>query len=389
MEVSKRPRTHADRRAAQMWAPRPLLWRPAAGACRRRLLHVEPLQTPLAEHRSVAQLYLDELVDHAESAQVAAWDGGAPEQLARVGMVLRYESGEAARSLWHRQFDEAASLARSNRGWSVAVGVALPARRDRKKGLGKGQLERVAAIVREQQLDVVYVDEELSASQSLKVQAAVGCMVVDRFNLILELFQQTASSSSREAQLQCDLAALTSERAQIVRTRGKGTFGSDNKEIVSGRGGGKGEGEKQMELERRELENRLEKIKRELKQVRKTRAVQRSGRGLPVVALVGYTNAGKSALLNALTDAAVLSEDRLFATLDTRMRALHLPGLGAGVGGGDGGGGGGEGEGGGSGEHDGRAILMDTVGFLERLPTGLVAAFRSTLEEIQHADAIL
>jgi GTP-binding protein HflX len=224
---------------------------------------------------------------------------------------------------------------------------------------GKGKVAEIAALVRDVDADVVVVDDALTPVQQRNLEKAWQAKVVDRTGLILEIFARRART--REGRLQVELARLSYERSRLVRTwthleRQRGGFG------VMG-----GPGETQIETDRRLLAERIGKLKRELSEVRRTRTLQRGARQrhpYPAVALVGYTNAGKSTLFNRLTDAEVVAEDLLFATLDPTLRMLNLP--------------------------DGRpAILSDTVGFISDLPHELVEAFRATLEEVQGADVIL
>jgi GTP-binding protein HflX len=206
---------------------------------------------------------------------------------------------------------------------------------------------------------VVVVDDTLTPVQQRNLEKAWKAKVIDRTGLILEIFARRART--REGRLQVELARLSYERSRLVRTwthleRQRGGFG------VMG-----GPGETQIETDRRLLAEKIGKLKRELAEVRRTRTLQRSARKrvpYPVVALVGYTNAGKSTLFNRLTQSEVLAEDLLFATLDPTLRSLKLP--------------------------DGRpAILSDTVGFISDLPHELVEAFRATLEEVKEADVVL
>lgn len=224
---------------------------------------------------------------------------------------------------------------------------------------GKGKVEEIGHLVEAREADVVVVDDALTPVQQRNLEKAWKAKVIDRTGMILEIFARRART--REGRLQVELARLTYERSRLVRTwthleRQRGGFG------VMG-----GPGETQIETDRRLLAEKIGKLKRELTEVRRTRTLQRSARKrvpYPVVALVGYTNAGKSTLFNRLTQSEVLAEDLLFATLDPTLRALKLP--------------------------DGRpAIMSDTVGFISDLPHELVEAFRATLEEVREADVVL
>ncbi|GBR54687.1 GTP-binding GTPase [Neokomagataea thailandica NBRC 106555] len=220
-------------------------------------------------------------------------------------------------------------------------------------------MEQLADAVKQDQVDVVVVDARLSPRQQRNLEKFLGCKVVDRTGLILDIFG--ARAATREGVLQVELAHLEYQRSRLVRLwthleRQRGGFGFLG-----------GPGETQMEADRRMLAERIGKIRKELEQVRRTRGLHRDARKrvpFPVVALVGYTNAGKSTLFNALTGAAVHAQDQLFATLDPTMRGVTLP----------------------SGR---KIILSDTVGFISELPTELIAAFRATLEEVSQADVIL
>lgn len=225
--------------------------------------------------------------------------------------------------------------------------------------LGSGSVESIAAAVEEHEAGLVVIDHALSPVQQRNLERAFKAKVIDRTGLILEIFG--ARARTREGQLQVELAALTYQRSRLVRSwthleRQRGGFGFLG-----------GPGESQLEMDRRLIGDRIIKIKKELEDVRRTRGLHRKARAkvpYPVVALVGYTNAGKSTLFNRLANAEVFAKDLLFATLDPTMRQVTLP----------------------SGR---KVILSDTVGFISDLPHHLVAAFRATLEEVDAADIIL
>jgi GTPase len=225
--------------------------------------------------------------------------------------------------------------------------------------LGTGTIERLKGQIEETGAGLLIMDSALGPVQQRNLERALKVKVIDRTGLILEIFGERAAT--HEGRLQVELAALTYERSRLVRSwthleRQRGGLGKTG-----------GPGESQLEIDRRLADERIVRLKRELEQVKRTRGLHRAARDkipFPVVALVGYTNAGKSTLFNQLTSAGVLAEDKLFATLDPTMRRIALPG--------------------------GRdVILSDTVGFISNLPTQLVAAFRATLEEVQAADLIL
>ena len=224
---------------------------------------------------------------------------------------------------------------------------------------GSGKVEELAGVVRMEDAELVVVDHPLTPVQQRNLETAWNAKVLDRTGLILEIFGTRART--REGRLQVELAHLVYQKSRLVRSwthleRQRGGFGFLG-----------GPGEAQIETDRRLLSERIDNIKKELVGVRRTRALHRKQRRrvpYPAVALVGYTNAGKSTLFNTLTGAEVLAQDILFATLDPTIRALALP-------------------------NGSKSVLSDTVGFISDLPTTLIAAFRATLEEVQEADLIL
>ncbi len=225
--------------------------------------------------------------------------------------------------------------------------------------LGEGKVKEIAALVEEFEDGLVIVNAQLSPIQQRNLERAWDTKVLDRTGLILEIFGRRAST--REGTLQVEMAHLQYQKSRLVRSwthleRQRGGFGFLG-----------GPGESQIEADRRLIQERISKIEREIESVVKTRKLHRAGRErvpYPVVALVGYTNAGKSTLFNRLTSAKVLAKDMLFATLDPTMRVVTLP-------------------------HGRKIMLSDTVGFISDLPTTLIAAFRATLEEVLQADVIL
>lgn len=225
--------------------------------------------------------------------------------------------------------------------------------------LGKGKVEEIAERITLEEIGLVVMDCALSPVQQRNLEKAWGCKVIDRTGLILEIFGRRART--KEGALQVELAHLNYQKSRLVRSwthleRQRGGFGFLG-----------GPGETQIEADRRVIQERMTKIERDLDTVKRTRSLHRASRKrvpYPVVALVGYTNAGKSTLFNRLTSADVLAQDMLFATLDPTARAIKLP-------------------------HGARIMLSDTVGFISDLPTQLVAAFRATLEDAIEADVLL
>jgi GTP-binding protein HflX len=257
------------------------------------------------------------------------------------------------------KLDEAVGLARAIDLDVVHSGIVMLSALRPATYMGKGKVEEIAGLVKTFEAGVVVMDCALTPVQQRNLEKAWNAKVVDRTGLILEIFGRRART--REGSLQVEHAHLTYQKSRLVRSwthleRQRGGFGFLG-----------GPGETQLEADRRLIEERLAKIEAELAKVKRTRALHRESRRrvpYPIVALVGYTNAGKSTLFNRMTKATVLSADMLFATLDPTLRAVDLP-------------------------HGARVILSDTVGFISDLPTMLVAAFRATLEEVIEADVIL
>jgi GTP-binding protein HflX len=289
------------------------------------------------------------LLPHERPARLAGSEAGA----------LSFPDQRSVSRAADARLAEAVGLAASI-GLTIVHSAAFPLRTRRPSTLlGEGQVETAHQAIEEHQIGVVVVDAALTPVQQRNLERAWGCKVIDRTGLILEIFGERART--REGALQVELAHLSYQRTRLVRSwthleRQRGGFGFLG-----------GPGESQIEIDRRLIDERIVKLKKELEQVRRTRGLHRAARTrvpFPVVALVGYTNAGKSTLFNALTGAGVYAQDQLFATLDPTMRAIKLP--------------------------NGRTVILsDTVGFISDLPTQLIEAFRATLEEVAAADIIL
>ena len=282
-----------------------------------------------------------------------------------IGPYLRLRRGESDAQTddhvrdFEARLDEAKGLARAI-DLEVADAILAPIAQIRPATyLGKGKVEEIVGLVGGNAIELVVMDCALSPIQQRNLEKAWNTKVLDRTGLILEIFGRRAKT--KEGSLQVELAHLNYQRSRLVRSwthleRQRGGFGFMG-----------GPGETQIEADRRQIGERIVRLQNELKKVQATRRLHRAGRQrVPyrVVALVGYTNAGKSTLFNRLTRADVQAADMLFATLDPTLRALQLP-------------------------HGGKAMLSDTVGFISNLPTQLVAAFRATLEEVLEADIIL
>jgi GTP-binding protein HflX len=277
------------------------------------------------------------------------------ERVFLVGVELKSRNGWEIRD----SLEELAELATTAGGEVVGDGIQKVVSLNAATFIGRGKADEFAAQCKQLDVDTVLFDDELSPAQSRNLEKVFNCKVLDRTALILDIFAQRART--REGKLQIELAQLQHLLPRLTRfwghlSRQKGGIGM--------RGG---EGETQLETDRRRVQDRISKIRVELDVVRRTRSTQRSARQRnqwPLASIVGYTNAGKSTLLNKLTGADVLAVDKLFATLDPTTRRLRLP-------------------------TNQNVLLTDTVGFIRKLPHGLVEAFKATLEEVVQADLLL
>jgi len=277
------------------------------------------------------------------------------ERVFLVGVEIKSRDSRELRD----SLSELAELAASAGGHVTGEAIQKLAAACAGTYIGKGKADELARLCKSADVDTVIFDDELSPAQSRNLEQVFNCKVLDRTALILDIFAQRART--REGKLQIELAQLQHLLPRLTRfwghlSRQKGGIGM--------RGG---EGETQLETDRRRVQDRIARIARELEVVRRHRSTQRASRQRhhwALVSIVGYTNAGKSTLLNTLTGAEVLAADKLFATLDPTTRRLHLP-------------------------TNQNVLLTDTVGFIRKLPHGLVAAFKATLEEVVQADLLL
>ncbi len=292
---------------------------------------------------------------------MSVFERGSADDLSRGAraVVVRADVPGPDRRDSDARLEEAAGLALAI-GIDVRARAAFRVRQIKPATLfGSGQVEQIASLVANEEAELVVVDNALTPVQQSNLEKSFGAKVIDRTGLILEIFGERAVTN--EGRLQVELAHLDYQAGRLVRSwthleRQRGGFGFLG-----------GPGETQIEADRRMIRDRMAKIRRELDQVTRTRSLHRARRQRapwPVIALVGYTNAGKSTLFNRMTGAGVLAKDMLFATLDPTMRQIALPGID-------------------------KAILSDTVGFVSDLPTQLIAAFRATLEEVIFADLII
>jgi len=277
------------------------------------------------------------------------------EKVFLVGVELKSGLASATRE----SLEELAELATTAGGAVIGEGVQKMESLNPATFIGKGKAEEFAAYCKQHDIDTVIFDDELSPAQSRNLEKVFNCKILDRTALILDIFAQRART--REGKMQIELAQLQHLLPRLTRFWGHLSRQSGG---IGMRGG---EGESQLEADRRKVQERIDKIESELDAVRRQRSTQRQARqrqNWPIASIVGYTNAGKSTLLNKLTGADVLAKDILFATLDPTTRRLRLP-------------------------TNQNVLLTDTVGFIRKLPHGLVEAFKATLEEVVRADLLL
>jgi len=304
---------------------------------------------PVKPGRIPQQLWLKEIELAEERVKQAIEKGGIVEEAEKV-MLISTDSEES--------LDELASLAETAGAMVITRVIQNRQKPDSATYIGSGKAEELALVCQAMEIDLAILDDELTGAQQKNLENILGVRVIDRTALILDIFAQRAQSA--EGKLQVELAQM---KYRLPRLQGMGT-------VLSRLGGGigtRGPGETRLEVDRRRIRRRIDDLEGQLKEIKKQRDLRRARRektGQTTVALVGYTNAGKSTLLNALSGADVLVEDKLFATLDPVMRQVELP-------------------------ENRRCLVVDTVGFIRKLPHQLVQAFRSTLEEALYADLLV
>ncbi|MBR2797635.1 MAG: GTPase HflX [Clostridia bacterium] len=304
---------------------------------------------PVKPGRIPQQLWLKEIELAEERVKAAIEKGGIVEEAEKV-MLISTDSEES--------LDELASLAETAGAMVITRVIQNRQKPDSATYIGSGKAEELALVCQAMEIDLAILDDELTGAQQKNLENILGVRVIDRTALILDIFAQRAQSA--EGKLQVELAQM---KYRLPRLQGMGT-------VLSRLGGGigtRGPGETRLEVDRRRIRRRIDDLESQLKEIKKQRDLRRARRektGQTTVALVGYTNAGKSTLLNALSGADVLVEDKLFATLDPVMRQVELP-------------------------ENRRCLVVDTVGFIRKLPHQLVQAFRSTLEEALYADLLV
>lgn len=304
---------------------------------------------PVKPGRIPQQLWLKEIELAEDRVKQAIEKGGIVEE-AEKAMLISTDSEES--------LDELASLAETAGAMVITRVIQNRQKPDSATYIGSGKAEELALVCQAMEIDLAILDDELTGAQQKNLENILGVRVIDRTALILDIFAQRAQSA--EGKLQVELAQM---KYRLPRLMGMGT-------VLSRLGGGigtRGPGETRLEVDRRRIRRRIDDLEAQLKEIKKQRDLRRARRektGQTTVALVGYTNAGKSTLLNALSGADVLVEDKLFATLDPVMRQVELP-------------------------ENRRCLVVDTVGFIRKLPHQLVQAFRSTLEEALYADLLV
>lgn len=277
-------------------------------------------------------------------------------------LLVAIYRGTPNKEICEEHLDELAFLSQTY-GLEAIYRAAVPVRKiDAATFIGKGKVDELVEIAKENQANLIIFDDEITPAQQRNLEKIFSCRVMDRTELILEVFAQRAQT--KEARLQTELARVKYQYPRLKRM-----WTHLERQSVGGGTGAylKGAGEKQIEIDKQLLKTRIERLQQEIKDVIGTRETQRLARQrakIPVFAIIGYTNAGKSTLLNALTGANVFVEDKLFATLDTTTRKFNLP-------------------------NNQEILIIDTVGFIRKLPHLLVAAFKSTLEEAIQADILL